>query len=96
MTTHPARLQAFAMDKGVDRKRYEIVVRGRLSERYGAAFEGMTLHSHEGKTTLSGAFLDQSHLYGVINGLRDLGIELISVTADAGERCELPRERNAR
>ena len=66
-------------------QRYEIVVRGRLSERYGAAFDGTTLKSRAGETTLSGAFLDQSHLYGLINRLRDLGIELISVRADAGE-----------
>ena len=66
-------------------QRYEIVVRGRLSERYGAAFDGMTLESRAGETTLSGAFLDQSQLYGLINRLRDLGIELISVRADAGE-----------
>ena len=66
-------------------QRYEIVVRGRLSERYGAGFDGITLASRAGKTTLSGAFLDQSQLYGLINRLRDLGIELISVRADAGE-----------
>ena len=66
-------------------QRYEIVVRGRLSERYGAAFDGSTLQSRAGETTLSGALLDQSQLYGLINRLRDLGIELISVRADAGE-----------
>jgi hypothetical protein len=63
---------------------YEIVVRGRLSERYGSAFDGMTLESRTGMTTLSGAILDQSQLYGLINRLRDLGIELISVRADGG------------
>jgi hypothetical protein len=72
------------------------VVRGRLSERSGAAFEGMTLRSGGGLTTLSGDFLDQSHLYGVINGLRDLGIELISVTAEADEQSQEPRGRGAR
>ena len=66
-------------------QRYEIVVRGRLSERYGAAFDGITLQSRAGETTLSGAFLDQSQLYGLINRVRDLGIELISVRADAGK-----------
>jgi hypothetical protein len=67
-------------------QRYEIVVRGRLSERYGAALEGTTLECRNGETTLRGAFLDQAQLYGLINRLRDLGIELISVKADAGER----------
>ena len=64
---------------------YEIVVRGRLSERYGTAFDGLTLHSHAGTTTLSGAIIDQSQLYGLLNRLQDLGIELISVRADARE-----------
>jgi hypothetical protein len=63
-------------------QQYEIVVRGRLSERYGSAFDGMTFESRAGMTTLSGAILDQSQLYGLINRLRDLGIELISVRAD--------------
>jgi hypothetical protein len=84
------------MENGASPKRYEIVMRGRLSERYGAAFEGLTLHSHGGMTTLSGTFLDQSHLYGVINRLRDLGIELISVTADADEPSEELRGGGAR
>ena len=77
-------------------QRYEIVVRGRLSERYGAAFDGMTLESRGGETTLSGAFLDQSQLYGLINRLRDLGIELISVRADAAEHPTNHRGRRAR
>lgn len=77
-------------------QRYKIVVRGRLSERYVAAFDGMTLESHAGETTLSGAFLDQSQLYGLINRLRDLGIELISVKADAGEDRNHNRGQRAR
>ena len=65
-------------------KRYEIVVRGRLSDRSVAAFEGSTLSSRPGETTLTGDLTDQAQLYGLINRLRDLGIELISVRADAG------------
>ena len=77
-------------------QRYEIVVRGRLSKRYGAAFDGITLESRAGETTLSGAFLDQSQLYGLINRLRDLGIELISVRADAGANGSHTSEKRAR
>ena len=84
------------MENGAGPRRYEIVVRGRLSERSGAAFEGMTLRSCGGLTSLSGDFLDQSHLYGVINGLRDLGIELISVTAEPDEQPRELRGRRAR
>ena len=38
------------------RRHYEIVVGGRLSERYGAALEGMTLEPRSGQTMLRGDF----------------------------------------
>ena len=71
------------------RQRYEIVVRGRLSRRYEYAFDGVTLVPDHGRTTLYAELADQSQLYGLLNRLRDLGIELMSVnpageTSDAG------------
>jgi hypothetical protein len=66
------------------RQRYEIVVRGRLSSRYECAFDGARLLPHKGHTTLSADLIDQSQLYGLLNRLRDLGIELVSVNP-AGE-----------
>jgi hypothetical protein len=77
-------------------QRYEIVVRGRLSKRYGAAFDGMTLVSRDGETIMTGAFLDQAQLYGLINRLRDLGIELVSVKANGDEHGNSGRGREAR
>jgi hypothetical protein len=62
-------------------QRYEIVVRGRLSNRYEGAFEGVTLMPHHGKTTLRAELVDQSQLYGLLNRLQDFGIELVSVNA---------------
>jgi hypothetical protein len=62
-------------------QRYEIVVRGRLSRRYERAFYGVTLVPREGQTTLRAEVADQSQLYGLLNRLRDFGIELISVNA---------------
>jgi hypothetical protein len=61
------------------RQRYEIVVRGRLSSRYAGAFDGAHLFPRNGQTTLCADVVDQSHLYGLLNRLRDLGIELVSV-----------------
>ena len=61
--------------------RYRIVVRGRLSARYGSAFEGLELVSRDGETELCGPLVDQAQLYGVLERLRDLGIELVSVNA---------------
>ena len=63
------------------RQRYEIVVRGRLSSRYERAFDGVTLVPRNGQTTLRADLADQSQLYGLLNRLRDLGIELVSVNA---------------
>ena len=65
------------------RQRYEIVVRGRLSRRYECAFDGARLIPHHGQTTLSADLVDQSQLYGLLNRLQDLGIELVSVNPAA-------------
>ena len=66
------------------RRRYDIVVRGRLSERYESAFEGVTLEPRTGETMLRADLADQSQLYGLLNRLRDFGIELVSVNAVPG------------
>ena len=63
------------------RRRYEIVVRGRLSQRYQDWFDDVTLVSDNGHTTLGVWLVDQSQLYGLLNRLRDFGIELVSVNA---------------
>jgi hypothetical protein len=59
--------------------RYRIVVRGGLSERFSAAFGDMTLHVDGGLTSLEGEVRDQSELFGVLERVRDLGLELVSV-----------------
>jgi hypothetical protein len=65
------------------RQRYEIVVRGRLSSGYDCAFDGATLVPGDGQTTLRADLVDQSQLYGLLNRLRDLGIELVSINSVA-------------
>jgi hypothetical protein len=60
-------------------QRYEIVIRGRLSSRYQGAFDDVTLVACAGRTTLRADVVDQARLYGLLNRLRDLGIELIGV-----------------
>jgi hypothetical protein len=66
---------------GPFRQRYDIVVRGRLSRRYEYAFDGVTFEPQMRQTTLRADVVDQSHLYGLLNRLRDFGIELVSVNA---------------
>lgn len=57
-----------------------ITVRGQLSDRLGSAFDCMTLVRRPGATELAGEVVDQAQLYGVLTRIRDLGLELESVT----------------
>ena len=66
------------------RQRYHIIVRGRLSKRYESAFDGVTLEPRPGDTRLHADLADQAQLYGLLNRLRDFGIELVSVNAVRG------------
>jgi hypothetical protein len=61
--------------------RYRIVVKGRLSDRFDSAFHGVVLEPLPGATALTGEFADETQLYGVLDRLRDFGIELVSVNA---------------
>jgi hypothetical protein len=60
-------------------KAYRIVVRSELSERYAAAFEEMEMEADSGLTVLTGRIIDQPHLYGILDRLGALGLELLSV-----------------
>ena len=59
--------------------RYEIVIKGRLSDALGSAFDGMEVSPSHGRTALTGWFEDQARLHGTLDRIRDLGIELISI-----------------
>jgi hypothetical protein len=58
---------------------YQICVQGRSTGRLAAALEGMTLHAGAVDTVFTGQVKDLSQLYGLLNRLQDLGLELISV-----------------
>jgi len=60
---------------------YRIVARSELSDRYATAFEGMHMESKDGQTILTGEVVDQPHLFGVLNRLNGLGLQLLSVQA---------------
>jgi hypothetical protein len=60
---------------------YHLSVQGLLSERWSDWFEGFELtwiNQHE--TLLTGRVVDQAALHGVLGKIRDLGLELLSVT----------------
>ena len=55
---------------------YRVIVRGSLSEHFVTAFEGMTLEPRNGESALVGWIVDQGQLYGVLERVRDFGLEL--------------------
>ena len=59
--------------------RYEIHVRGHLSDTLLAAFGDLGGRGHGGETILSGALPDQAALYGVLAQIESLGLELLEV-----------------
>ena len=90
MADHPFPVDGGLTGKGrknVAPDRYRISVRGRLTERLGSAFGGMTLEPAPGRTVLVGDIRDQSHLYGVLDRVRSLGLELISVEPFPADRA---------
>ena len=73
-------------NKELDRAFYEIQVRGRLDERWGEFFDGMTIASKDGVTTISGFVADQAALHGLLAAVRDFGLVLLSVHSGGGEK----------
>jgi len=59
--------------------RYRIRVRGVLSETVLGAFPGLDADTNFGDTVLAGALPDQAALYGVLDEIEALGLELLEV-----------------
>jgi hypothetical protein len=59
--------------------RYEIRIKGRVSEETAFAFEGLDVEVHPVETVLHGDIADQAALHGVLDRVADLGLELIEV-----------------
>lgn len=59
---------------------YQIAVEGQLDARWARTFEGMTLTTTGGHTLIEGPVADQAALHGILRIVRDLGLELVSVT----------------
>jgi len=68
------------MMKMVKSRCFEICITGHLSGRWSDWFEGLAIHNDDnGMTVLSGSFVDQAALFGVLTKLQALNLELISV-----------------
>jgi hypothetical protein len=75
--------------------RYRITVRGRLTKRLMSDFDGLDVEPDIEQTTLVGEIRDQSHLYGVLDRVRGLGLDLVSVERNWGAP-ELGDQESAR
>jgi hypothetical protein len=62
--------------------RYTIVVRGRLSQRFASGFPGISTECGR-DTRIDTEPLDLSQFYGLLERLRNLAIELVSVHESA-------------
>ena len=76
MITQPSQIVA-AMNTT---RTIRITVRGRLSDRLAGAFEGHDAPALRRGHPVVGEVGDQAHLHGLLNRIRDLGLELESVT----------------
>jgi len=72
---------------------YRIVVRSELTDSYACAFEGMKMETKNGQTILTAEVKDQPHLFGILDRINGLGLELLSVQVlkeEAHPSAEVP------
>jgi hypothetical protein len=62
--------------------RYRIVVRGAVSARLAKTIDGVQGSDQE--TVLTADVVDQSQLHGILERLRDLGIDLVRIETIGG------------
>ena len=72
-------------------RRYEIRVRGVLSDTLLEAFPGLRARTERSETVLSGELPDRAALHGVLAEIESLGLELLEVRSHASEPGEIGR-----
>lgn len=58
---------------------YQLVVRGELDARFAVVFTGMEVSQVEGTTVMIGKIRDDAALYGLVERIAELGLELVSI-----------------
>ncbi|PSM40912.1 hypothetical protein C6Y14_23175 [Streptomyces dioscori] len=58
---------------------FEIRIKGRVSQAFRSAFAELTVTVSPPETVLHGARLDQAALYGILDRIQALGLELVEV-----------------
>jgi hypothetical protein len=76
---------------------YEIRVRGHLDPRWSEWFDGLQVTNEpNGEALLSGCIADQAALHGVLAKVRDLNLQLISVTRIDSDQQEISGDCGAK
>jgi hypothetical protein len=57
----------------------KITIQGFLDKKWMISFDGMDISYDGNNTILTGDIIDESHLHGILNRIRDLNLNLISV-----------------
>jgi hypothetical protein len=79
MQAHLPADDASCMNRAREPELYEFHVRGELSDRLLAAFTDLQATKRRGETILAGRVQDQAALFGVLDRIESLGIQLIEV-----------------
>lgn len=81
MSDHPVFVNDDTMSEHVHdqrrQKRFSISVAGRLSNSPVEDIGGVARDDEDGGTVLTGELVDQSQIYGILDRLRQLGIEVL-------------------
>lgn len=78
-------MNARSLEQRVSVRVYEIRIRGQVSVQVLSAFEGMEATVQAKETVLRGPVLDQAALYGLLDRIQALGLELVEIR-------QLPRQ----
>lgn len=74
---------------------YRIIVKSHLSSRRTKTFSGMKIELlPDGQSALSGYLQDQIALYGIINKIQELGLQLVQVIVENEEGS--PKSKNGK
>jgi hypothetical protein len=76
---------------------YEIRVKGHLDPRWSEWFDGLQITNEpNGEALLSGYIPDQAALHGLLARVRDLNLQLISVTSVDSDQQERSGDSSSR
>jgi hypothetical protein len=58
---------------------YEIRIKGRITKASESAFDGLTVTVNPIETVVRGTMIDQAALYGILERIQALGLELVEI-----------------